>query len=255
MRLAARRILGLAIVALPNLGVPRASAQMVEAGITRDAKLGMPLECLHVALLDSTGRAVAHTVTDSAGRFQLEATTPGAYRVQFLVHGWEPLAGPVDTLAEGSFKQRIYPLAFANILVLDTVFVRPVNEMTSQERRERSRRYEAYLRRLESDSGWRSRRVVPQGIELAYPDRLRREGVDGTVLAYFIVDSTGRARPQSWRTLSATDPGYENAVRSSLPRSRWKPALRAGHASCELTLDFARFYSKDGVGHIVLQTR
>ena len=102
----------------------RLSAQLVEAGVARDAKLGTPLDCLHVALLDSAGRAIQHTVTDSSGQFMLEAPRPGRYRVQFLIYRWEPLVGPVDTLAEGAFKHRVYPLTFANMLVADTSSVR-----------------------------------------------------------------------------------------------------------------------------------
>src|SRR5437764_735516 len=103
-------LLGAATLAC--LAPTRLSAQLVEAGVARDAKLGTPLQCLHVALLDARGRAVQHTVTDSTGQFFLEAPKPGPYRVQFLIYRWEPLAGPVDTLAEGAFKHRVYPLAF-----------------------------------------------------------------------------------------------------------------------------------------------
>ena len=66
-------LLGAATVA--SLVPAHLSAQLVEAGIARDAKRGTPLECLHVALLDSKGRAVGHTVTDATGQFQLEALT------------------------------------------------------------------------------------------------------------------------------------------------------------------------------------
>jgi len=228
---------------------------MVEAGIARDAKLNVPLECLHVALLDSAGRAVVHTVTDSAGRFQLEAPAPGAYRVQFHVYGWGALAGPIDTLVEGSFKQRSYPLAFADLLLPDTTFDRPPNELTRREVLERRAHFEAYLRRYEADSAWVSRRVRPNGIEVHYPGYLRAARIQGSVLAYFIVDSTGRARPDSWRPISVTHPEFGKVVREGLPRSRWKPALSRGQASCELTLDFTRFYLESGVAHIVLQTR
>src|SRR5439155_17019054 len=86
------------------------SAQLVEAGVARDAKRGTPLECLHVALLDSAGRAIQHTVTDATGQFLLEAPRPGRYRVQFVIYRWEPLVGSVDTLAEGAFKHFVYPL-------------------------------------------------------------------------------------------------------------------------------------------------
>ena len=101
------------------LASSRADAQPVMAGVARDANLGKPLQCLHVALIDSTGRSVVHAVTDSAGEFTLEAPRPGPYSVQFIVQGWERLGGPVDTLTESDFRQRVYPLAITNILVRD----------------------------------------------------------------------------------------------------------------------------------------
>jgi hypothetical protein len=135
----------------------RLSAQLVEAGIVRDATRGTPLECLHVALLDSAGSAVAHTVTDSAGRFLLEAPRPGVYRVQFLIYRWDSLVGPVDTLTEGAFKQRAYPLAFTNMLVPDSAYERPVNGISGRENRAKYQQMVQQLRAAESDSGWRGR--------------------------------------------------------------------------------------------------
>src|SRR5947209_125948 len=82
------------------LPAARAGAQgPTEAGMARDARLRTPLECLHVVLLDSTERAIAHTVTDSGGRFMLQAPGPGRFRVRFEIFGWAPLVGPLDTLA------------------------------------------------------------------------------------------------------------------------------------------------------------
>ena len=71
---------------------------------------GTPLRCLHVALVDSSDRAVAHAVTDSIGTFVIVAPTPGAYRVGFEIFGWERLVGPVDTLRDGELRERAYPL-------------------------------------------------------------------------------------------------------------------------------------------------
>ena len=45
---------------------PNDISAQTEAGVARDAKSGAPLECLHVTLVDSTNRAVAHTVTDAS---------------------------------------------------------------------------------------------------------------------------------------------------------------------------------------------
>ena len=71
------------------------------SGIARHADSGKPLECLHVALADSLGRTVAHTVTDAAGTFVVVAPDTGAFRVRFIVQGYEPLQGPLLHLTAG----------------------------------------------------------------------------------------------------------------------------------------------------------
>src|SRR5690349_16245445 len=137
-------ILGVATLAC--LAPARLSAQMVEAGVARDAKLGTPLACLHVALLDSAGKAIQHTVTDSAGQFLLEAPKPGRYRVQFVIYRWEPLVGPIDTLAEGVSRQRVYPLTFANMLIADTSSVRLQGTATKRDSKEKVQQFDDMLR-------------------------------------------------------------------------------------------------------------
>jgi hypothetical protein len=231
------------------------SAQLVEAGIARDAKRGTPLECLHVALLDSAGRAVQHTVTDSTGQFLLEAPRPGKYRVQFLIYRWEPLVGPVDTLAEGAFKHRVYPLTFANMLVADTATVSQQGAAAKGNTRERVREIDDLLRADESYAGWRSRRAMRFSSGLKYPPDLFMNSVGGSVLARFIVDRTGFARDNSWVTLFASHPQFEEAVRSKLSDARWMPAQNAGQAVCELVMDYTRFYMEHATGNIVMVTR
>jgi hypothetical protein len=255
MRTHARRVLALGAVALFSLRPAVASAQIVEEGIARDGKLGTPLECLHVALLDSSGQAIAHTVTDSEGRFLLEAARPGVYRLRFSMFAWEPLVAPPDTLTEGAFKQRAYPLEFVNMLVADTAYIRLAEGQTPGAMREKYRHVDSLMRSGESDSGWRSRRPLPTPMELTYPTKQRREGVTGSVLARFIVDSTGRAREESLQTLYASHPDFEAEIRSSLPRSRWLPARIGGKPVCEMTMDFSRFFLEGSIARIVLYTR
>ena len=246
-------ILGAATLAC--LAPARLSAQLVEAGVARDAKLGTPLACLHVALLDSAGRAVQHTVTDSIGQFLLEAPRPGRYRVQFLVYRWEPLAGPVVTLAEGAFKHRVYPLTFANMLVADTSSVRQQGAAAKRDSREKVQAIDDLLRADESYAGWQSRRAMRFSYGLKYPADLFTKGVGGSVLARFIVDRTGLARPGSWVTLFASHPQFEEAVKSKLPDARWMPAQNAGRPVCELVMDYTRFYTQNSEGNIVMVTR
>ena len=62
----------------------------------------------------------------------------------------------------------------------------------------------------------------------AYPDILRNGGVEGEVLAQFVVDTTGRVDVSTFRVLRSSHALFEQAVRSSLPRMRFLPAEVGG---------------------------
>jgi len=239
---------------LASLTGVRAAAQPVQAGIARDAKRGRPLECLHVVLLDSADKSIAHTVTDSAGRFFLEAPRAGAYRVQFRVHQWEPLTGPLDTLSDWEFRQRIYPLTFANIVGFDSS---SVEEDTLAEAERRRRNTLAYERRRASDveSGWSDRRAIPEQSGVQYPTERRRTGTSGSVLARFIVDSTGATRESSWEVISASDEEFVFAMKRASRTWKWEPARNAGRPVCALTQDYTTFDMSRGFGRIMFYTR
>ena len=226
-----------------------APAQMAEGGVARDAKTGAPLECLHVVLADSANRAVAHTVTDAAGQFMLEATRPGTYRVRFEIFGWESLSGPLDTLAEGSFKQRRYPLDFEGILLPKDLPRRTVLDSAESVRAQHDRQerdaYKRFFDELKSrvDSGaWRSRVIIPDStLKLNYPREMFRRGLQGYLVAQVIIDSTGKARDDTWQPLRVAHPDFEKAVHSVLVDMRWHPAMLDGHPSCELTRNVVQF--------------
>lgn len=61
-----------------------------------------------------------------------------------------------------------------------------------------------------------------------YPDILRSGGVEGTVLAQFEVDTTGRINIASFRVLRSDHAMFEQAVRSALPNLRYLPAEIGG---------------------------
>jgi len=61
-----------------------------------------------------------------------------------------------------------------------------------------------------------------------YPDILRSGGVEGTVLAQFEVDTTGRVNIASFRVLRSDHAMFEQAVRSALPNLRYLPAEIGG---------------------------
>jgi protein TonB len=68
----------------------------------------------------------------------------------------------------------------------------------------------------------------------AYPASLRSAQVEGSVLARFIVDTTGRVEAASINFPEATHALFADAVRQSLLRSRYLPAVLGEHAVRQL---------------------
>ena len=61
-----------------------------------------------------------------------------------------------------------------------------------------------------------------------YPEMLKSAGVEGTVLASFIVDTTGRAEVSSFKVLKSDHAQFELAVKNALGRMRFLPAEIGG---------------------------
>ena len=61
-----------------------------------------------------------------------------------------------------------------------------------------------------------------------YPDILRSAGVEGEVLAQFVVDTLGRVEPGSFKVIRKSHDLFEAAVRSALPQMRFLPAEVGG---------------------------
>jgi hypothetical protein len=209
---------------------PSASAQPPAiSGLAKDASTGAPLECLHVALVDTTNRAVAHTVTDASGTFVLVAPGPGTFRVRFEIFGWESLFGPLDTLAEGALRERAYPLTFANSLMPDDTSAFKISRQLRQR----------------EDTTWRSADQKPSRTGLRYPDRwLRREG-SARVVEEYIVNADGQIRPGSLRTIEATHQDFADVVRKALPNLRYQAATQGGAPVCQLARARVNFANKD----------
>lgn len=62
-----------------------------------------------------------------------------------------------------------------------------------------------------------------------YPDILRSAGVEGEVLAQFVVDTSGRADPGTFKVLKSSHDLFSQAVRQALPQMRFIPAEVGGH--------------------------
>ena len=70
--------------------------------------------------------------------------------------------------------------------------------------------------------------ALPGGSSPRYPDILRQAGVEGEVLAQFVVDTTGRAEMNSYKVLKTTHELFGNAVKQALPGMRFIPAEVGG---------------------------
>lgn len=68
----------------------------------------------------------------------------------------------------------------------------------------------------------------------SYPELLRAQGIEGEVLARYVVDEKGRVDTRTLEVMSASTPAFANAVRSALERARFEPAEAAGRKVAQL---------------------
>jgi protein TonB len=70
--------------------------------------------------------------------------------------------------------------------------------------------------------------AAPNSAQPRYPEMLRSAGIAGTVLAEFVVDTTGRVESGSFRVIESDHEQFTQAVRQALPRMRFYPAEIGG---------------------------
>jgi TonB family protein len=64
--------------------------------------------------------------------------------------------------------------------------------------------------------------------DVAYPPSLRAAQIEGTVLAEFVVDTTGRVEQDHFGIVGSTDPLFSSAVRDALLSTLFRPAMLRG---------------------------
>lgn len=70
--------------------------------------------------------------------------------------------------------------------------------------------------------------LLPGAPAPEYPDALRAAGIRGSVLAEFVVDTTGHMEPGSFRALRSDNSLFAAATRAALLRTRFRPAESNG---------------------------
>lgn len=182
------------------------SAQII-GGQVVDATTRAPLVGLRVELLRHDTARVNLTTVDSTrtkanGFFQFAVMSAGVYQLDFRVVDKSVARGPVDTVAGDSLYQRQYLI--------------PVTTRDGAPR--------TYFEfEVERPAVPGSDVVGPR-----YPVELRKTHTEGTVLAEFVVDTTGRVEMESFRVLRSTDVAFALAVKEALRQSRFLPAEIAG---------------------------
>ena len=76
--------------------------------------------------------------------------------------------------------------------------------------------------------------VLPGTAGPAYPETLRAAGIEGQVLAQFVVDTAGRVELATFQVLDRQHPLFVAAVRSALARMRYLPAEARGARVAQL---------------------
>jgi len=70
--------------------------------------------------------------------------------------------------------------------------------------------------------------AVPGNPAPPYPDMLRAAGVQGEVLAQFVVDTSGRVEIGTFKVLKSSHDLFTTSIRQALPNMRFSPAEIAG---------------------------
>ena len=75
---------------------------------------------------------------------------------------------------------------------------------------------------------------LQRGAQPEYPTALRAAGIQGEVIALFVVDESGRGIAESIRIVSATNDLFAASVRRAIPRMRFTAARIGSHAVPQL---------------------
>lgn len=68
---------------------------------------------------------------------------------------------------------------------------------------------------------------VENGAAPPYPESMLRRRIEGSVIVQYVVDTLGHADTLTFRVISATHADFARAVKSTLPRMRFRPAVMA----------------------------
>lgn len=157
-----------------------------------------PLRGVRVVLRNITTDSVVQALSDSAGGFSLFPYGPGRYILAF-VRGLDILIHPDTVVLERDSE-------FARLFVLS--LPARSDDVAS----------------VEIDSPV----VALTDLRLRYPERLRRRGLQGSVTAQWVVDTTGHADMTTFRILRISEHEFASVVRAAVSSAKFRPASVRG---------------------------
>ena len=194
-----------------------ATGQLV-MGRVRNKQSGAPLRQIEVALVRDTtavSEPFARATTDTGGVFYLDAPKAGTYRLAFVLKTKTMLSEALTIGSTGVQRE----------FVLDVREEEPVYWEFQVER---------------------SVRPLPNQPGPHYPEWMRNSGIEGQVLAQFVVDTLGRADMSTFKALRSTGADFTYAVRTALPRMAFEPAA-LGNRKVKQVVQMPFVFSLSGV--------
>ena len=80
-----------------------------------------------------------------------------------------------------------------------------------------------FAEQVDSPAAYDERSAAP-----AYPDSLQRAGIEGSVMAQFVIDTTGHVEMSTVKILGSTNLRFTQSVLEALPRMLFRPAVLNG---------------------------
>jgi len=81
--------------------------------------------------------------------------------------------------------------------------------------------------------------------DLRYPPALERALISGQVELQYVIDTTGRAEPHSFKVLSQTHESFVESAEATVRKARFRPARKAGHPVRVEVQQLFRFNAKE----------
>jgi TonB family protein len=188
--------------------VPAIGAQTI--GGRAVLKSRIPAAGIVAIATDSATAEVTMSRADSSGIFYLNVPHPGTYGLVFVSGLALPQSAAKVRVAANDFHDATY-----------VVTMEPEIAFIEKEVDRQAAPY-------------------PGNKAPRYPDELRNSGAEGDVLVEFVVDSAGKAIPDTFFVLRTSEPRFIQAVTTALPAMRFFPAERRGRPVAQrVTMPFS----------------